>query len=328
VTSRTDTEAIAHARATPVIDEIDHRRIKLRRQGRELVGPCPVCGDGGKGLRSDRFAVHVVKNTWLCRKCPAGGSIIDLVMHLDGVSFEEALAILTERKRYVSAPRPAAVSSDDSHRRAIRLWDEAVPIGGTIAARYLTETRKLVLPQDISPRVLRFHPACPFGEGARHPCLVALYRDIATDAPRAIMRTALTPDARKIDRMAIGAVGGAAIKLSDDADVTMALVIGEGLETTLAGMVFGFAPAWALGSAGAIAKFPVLSGIEALTVLAETEDGGANERAIQDCFDRWSAAKREVFRATSLIGGDLNDALTMAVPSDDADPSAFQRERA
>jgi hypothetical protein len=65
-------------------------------------------------------------------------------------------------------------------------------------------TRKLVLPQDISPSVLRFHPACPFGQGVRHPCPLARYRDIVTDASRAIMRTALTPDARKFDRTALG----------------------------------------------------------------------------------------------------------------------------
>jgi putative DNA primase/helicase len=48
------------------------------------------------------------------------------------------------------------------------------------------------------------------------------------------MRTALTLDARKIDRKALGPVGGAAIKLSDDADVSMGLTVSEGLETTLA----------------------------------------------------------------------------------------------
>jgi hypothetical protein len=119
--------------------------------------------------------------------------------------------------------------------------------------------------------------------------------------------------------------------LSDDVDVTTGLVIGEGLETTLAGMVFGFAPAWALGSAGAIAKFPVLSGIEALTVLAERDADGANERATRECFGRWSAAGRDVFRVTSMIGGDTNDALTMAVacPAGDATaPGSFQRRRA
>jgi hypothetical protein len=354
MTARVDHEAIDRARAVSVVNEISRRGIKLRRQGRELVGPCPVCGDGGKGVRSDRFAVHVAKNTWLCRKCPAGGSAIDLVMHLDRVDFHDAVVRLTGGNHPAPVPQRAAMlpliaaPADDGQHRALRLWDEAAPIAGTLAERYLIETRKLVLPPDISPRVLRFHPACPFGEGTRHPCLLALYRKIEMprsipaviwrqdepdieSEPCAIMRTALTPDARKIDRKALGPVSGAAIKLSDDVDVTTGLVIGEGLETTLAGMVFGFAPAWALGSAGAIAKFPVLSGIEALTVLAERDADGANERATRECFGRWSAAGRDVFRVTSMIGGDTNDALTMAVAGDVDDatqPGSFQRKRA
>jgi putative DNA primase/helicase len=139
--------------------------------------------------------------------------------------------------------------------------------------------------------------------------MLALYQDIRTDAPRAIMRTALTPDARKIDRKALGPVDGAAVKLSEDADVTMALTVGEGLETTLAGMMQGFAPAWALGHDGAIARFPVLAGVEALTILGETGDGGANARAVRECAGRWIAAGREIYRATSTVGGDFNDPL-------------------
>jgi hypothetical protein len=316
VTGRLDTETVERARAMPVTHEIYRRGIKLRRQGSELVGACPVCGDGGKGARSDRFAVSVAKNTWLCRRCPAGGSAIDLVMHLDGVDFRSAIEALTGER--APAPRHAASvqppPADDGHKRAMRLWDEAVPIAGTLAVPYLTRPkleggRGLALPTDISPRVLRFHHDCPFGEGTRHPCLLALYRSISGDEPRAIMRTALTPDARKIDRKALGPVGGAAIKLSDDGDVTMGLVIGEGLETTISGMVFGFAPAWALGSAGAIRTFPLLSGIEALTILAEDDDDGENEKATLECFRRWTAAGREVLRAVASAGGDANDAL-------------------
>ena len=327
MTERLDTETIARARAVPVAHEIHRRRIPLRRVGHELVGACPVCGDGGKGSRSDRFAVHVAKNAWLCRQCRRGGGIVDLVMHLDSVGFQDAVATLAGGKLPSPAPQPtstarpaAAPPSDDEQQKALqsalRLWEEARPIAGTLAEQYLIKPRVedgrgLTLPPDISPRVLRFHPACPFGEGTRHPCLLALYRSIAGDEPRAIMRTALTPDAGKIDRKALGPVSGAAIKLSDDADVTMGLTIGEGLETTLAGMMFEFAPAWALGSAGLIAKFPVLSGIEALTILAETDDDGANKRAIRECFARWNAAGREVYRATPEIGGDANDALMM-----------------
>jgi hypothetical protein len=64
---------------------------------------------------------------------------------------------------------------------------------------------------------------------------------------------------------------------------------------------------WALGSAGAIAAFPVLSGIDAITILGETDDGGANQRAAQACAERWMEAKRDAFVVTPLTGGDLND---------------------
>ena len=37
---------------------------------------------------------------------------------------------------------------------------------------------------------LGFHPSCPFGN-ERLPCMIALVRDIVTDAPIAIHRTAL-----------------------------------------------------------------------------------------------------------------------------------------
>ena len=80
-------ERIARARAVPITDEIRRRRMSLRRVGLELVGACPVCGDGGKGSRSNRFAVHLRKNVSLCRQCNAGGGVVDLVMHLDGIGF-------------------------------------------------------------------------------------------------------------------------------------------------------------------------------------------------------------------------------------------------
>jgi hypothetical protein len=38
-----------------------------RRSGHELIGPCP------RHSGTDRFQLHTVKNTWLCRRCAAGG---------------------------------------------------------------------------------------------------------------------------------------------------------------------------------------------------------------------------------------------------------------
>jgi hypothetical protein len=319
-----DTDLISRARSIPIAHVLRSRSIRLRPAGQELTGPCPVCGG------TDRFAVHLRKQVWNCRQCRRGGDVIALVQHLDGVGFADAVSMLAGGERPRPAPRRApetptaapvdrAAEEDRKQRQALQWWGEAVPIAGTIAEQYLRAPKlqggrnidlsSPMLPPDLSPRVLRFHPHCPFGEGARHPCLLALYRDIATDEPRAIMRTALTPDGHKIDRKAMGPVGGCAVKLSDDADVTMSLTIGEGLETTLAGLLKGFSPAWALGSDSGIAKFQVRAGVEALTILGEKDATGANERAVKECAARWLAADRAIYRLTSTIGGDLNDAL-------------------
>jgi hypothetical protein len=314
MTMRLSSTTIASARTVSIANELARRSITLRREGHELVGPCPRCGG------RDRFNVHLTKQLWRCRRCPAGGDVIDLIRHLDGIGFAEAVARLTgdiTAAGKVSVAEPfSPPSADSGHHAAMVMWHAAVPIAGTLAEHYLTSTRRLELPDDVSPRVLRFHAQCPFGEGVRVPCLIALYRDIVSNAPRAIERTALNPEgtAIRIDgktaRRMRGSRNGAAIKITDDADVAMGLTVGEGLETTLAGMMFDHAPAWSLGPAAAIGTFPVLAGVEALTILGETDDGGANERASAECMSRWEAASQDVYRVMPPAGcGDFNDAV-------------------
>lgn len=324
-----DADAIIRARAVPMQSELARRGVQLPPWVREVIGPCPRCGG------TDRFAIHLRKQVFNCRGCEASGNVIALVQHLDRLSFADAVAMLTGRpleRRHAPpaslpppAPKSAPAPSTESRQAALDLWDRAEPIAGTPAEQYLTRPKReggrgLTLPPDVSPRALRFHGRVWFSDKvsfgpAFHPCLLALYRDLITDEPRAVMRTALAVDGSKIGRAALGSVGGAAVKLSDDADVTMALAIGEGLETTLAGMMDGYAPAWALGSSGAIAKFPVLAGIEALTILMDNDEADSKGRrpghdATLECARRWLAAGREAYRATPLIGSDFNDALT------------------
>jgi hypothetical protein len=74
--------------------------------------------------------------------------------------------------------------------RALAIWNDAQPICGTLAEQYL-KRRGLVVPDECG-RVLRFHPCCPFGNQRRLPSMVALMRNIQTDAPQAINRTALS----------------------------------------------------------------------------------------------------------------------------------------
>jgi len=137
--------------------------------------------------------------------------------------------------------------------------------------------------------------------------MVALVRSVVTDEPQAIQRTRLTAEGAKVARKMLGPARGAAIKVDADETLTAGLHVAEGCETALAGRRLGLRPCWALGSAGGIAKFPVLGGIEALTLLAEHD--GANARAVEECASRWHAAGREVTIIEPTIGKDLNDAI-------------------
>jgi putative DNA primase/helicase len=144
--------------------------------------------------------------------------------------------------------------------------------------------------------------------------MLALMRDIRTNEPRAIQRTALTLAGEKISRRTLGPKMCAAMKLSADEDVAMGLTIGEGVETVLSGMHLGFSPAWALGDAGNMRAFPVLPGVECLTILVDHDENGTGQRAALDCSRRWTGAGREVLRIVpDCCGDDINDVIQRTV---------------
>ena len=88
----------------------------------------------------------------------------------------------------------------------------------------------------------------------------------------------------------------------------MGLAVGEGVETTLAGMMLGFVPAWTLGDADGIKAFPVLAGIEALTIFVDADENETGQRSARTCSARWTAAGREVLRIVPVRPGeDLAD---------------------
>jgi hypothetical protein len=207
---------------------------------------------------------------------------------------------------------PSHDGAGDHTALAMRLWKEAHDPRDTLATVYLA-SRCLTISNDVAGDVIRFHPNLKF-EGACVGAMIALFRDVASDEPCGIHRTFLDGDGRKLYRKMLGRAKGAAIKLDAEESVTLGLHIGEGLETCLAARLAGFHPVWAVGSASAIAAFPVLTGIKAITVLGEVNDGGANHRAAQACAARWIAAGQEAFIVTSLTGGDLNDVWREVTP--------------
>jgi putative DNA primase/helicase len=210
------------------------------------------------------------------------------------------------RERRAQPVKPATPATDNS-ASANRIWQAATHPDprGTLAEHYLNVERHQNLPADLCGRVVRFHALCPW-EKERRPCMVVAFRSIADDTLVAIQRTLLSDDGKKLDRKTLGPCGGAAIKITADEDIEQGLHVGEGFETCLTAHALGLRPVWALGSASAIGDFPVLVGIDALTILGETDKKGSNAKAAIECAARWTAANREVFLVTPP-SGDMND---------------------
>jgi putative DNA primase/helicase len=212
---------------------------------------------------------------------------------------------------------PRAFSDDELLRiaDACEVWDASRDPRGTLAERYLCEQRKLNLPDELAGPVLRFHPRCPWrdentGYTIYVPALIAAFSSIGDDAITGIHRIALNGDGAKRGRRMLGVVCRSAIKLNP---IGEELTIGEGAETAMAARQLGFAPVWALGSAGNISKFPVIEGVERLQILGEM--GAASASAIQFCGRRWHKAGRKVQIVMPETGDDLNDELRAAVTS-------------
>ena len=288
---------IARARSVPIEEVLAVQGHDLRRCGGELIGPCPVCGG------CDRFAVNPKKAVWNCRGCSKGGDVIDLVCHLDGCGFNDAIEKLTgEKSAAFDQSRHAQAKAEDAerqcrqHEKAAWLWSERQPIEGTIAEVYLRQARAITSPL---PPTLGFLP--PRGP-EHHPTMIAAFAlpgeiepGVLGEPPNveAVHLTLLCRDGSdkaEVERqkLFVGSPGNLPIVLAPPTDL-LALAITEGIEDGLTAHQVTGLGAWAAGSAGrmpAIAE--TLPGyIESVTIFAHADKAGQDGAlALAETLDR------------------------------------------
>lgn len=203
--------------------------------------------------------------------------------------------------------RPDPIHVDDTpridveklrkQRDALSMWARSKPVAGTLAETYLA-SRGLTYDGD----ALRFYP------GGR--AMIALITDIVTADPCGVHCTYLDRDGKKTGRKMHGRAGGGVVRLSSDDEVTTGLAIAEGIETALA---VPARPVWATLSANTLERFPVLDGIEALTVFADNDASGTGQRAANACARRWHEAERETtINIINQVGADFADLISEA----------------
>jgi putative DNA primase/helicase len=281
----------------------------LKRIGLALGGQ-----PDGKGWRA-RCPVHDDHNPSLSLR--SGDTVPLLVKCWAGCDPRDILAELRRRgllddERSDWKPRtirtnPRAVEPD---RATLRYLLELLrPIEGTLVDAYL-DSRGLERPP--LGHHLRFLPARP----PKHiwPSMVGIITDFA-DAEHVLSLhfTRLKPDGsskaslpkhEQRSYLAGYRKKGGVIRLCDDADVTLSLGLGEGVETSLS--VFTafrragwFRPMWAALDAGNMAALLPLRGIDQLFIYADR--GPAGEQAADKFAQRWLEAPTEVLVSTAPV---------------------------
>lgn len=263
---------LAEAKALPLRDVIDRLGIVgLRRQGGEMIGPCPVCAG------RDRFGANLRSGVFNCRRCERGGDGIALVQLVLSVDFPAALSWLCGERdlaldpavqaRRMAAARAKQEQQDaDSARHRARaiaaaqeIWQQSGPATGTPVQDYLAKRGITGGALDGVPSRIRFHPNLPYmargdrgwQEIHRGPAMVAAVQ-APDDRLTAVHRTWIDLDqdngklaltwkgealvAKKVQ----GSKKGGAIRITTAP--APCLVVGEGIETTMTALAAGIIP--------------------------------------------------------------------------------------
>jgi putative DNA primase/helicase len=201
---------------------------------------------------------------------------------------------------------------DDARRSeiALTIWQSAKPAPGTPVETYLA-SRGIDLPP---PDALRFHAGLKHPSGGIWPAMVALVTSGAEGRPLAIHRTFLARDGSgkaPVDpqKMMLGPCRGGVVRLADPGDV---LMVGEGIETSIAAMQATGNPAWAALSTSGLRGLGLPEDVRDVIVLADGDAAG--EAAARDCAWRWKREGRRVRIARPPQGMDFNDMLMDRAP--------------
>ena len=329
-------DELDRARAVPVLELAEHHGVKLKKQGAEHHGACPVCGG------RDRFAL-LAKNRWHCRGCGVGGDAIKFQTHVNGLSFVDAVKALigedagTPNRRQPTPEENAARMTREAERRRVeaeeqqrnassvaKIIAQLQPLAGTPGETYLRDVRKIDVNHWAVRRALEDVDTLGWCErvyfreeghelhGQWLGAIVAILTDPTTaERTGGITRTYIHRSVKIGKAKSLGGVGRLGIiRLSPDDEVGGGLHLCEGLETALSGMSdprMNFLPMWAAGSTSQMKDFPVLAGVECLTIVADNDENEASVKAASAAYWRWKDAGREVHIRQPKERGDLND---------------------
>ena len=239
------------------------------------------CTAAGHPDKHPSMTVFDGRDGKLLLKCQSRGCAFE-----DQIAGARALGLLdTGNYRPIRSRRLArqpAPKKSSTLKYAKEIWPEGNPLIDTEGLDYFERERTLDIRDLDLHHCLRWH--------AEKRIVMALMTDPKTDEFIGVQQTIMNDFGIKPERKTLGS--NAVIKLTPHKDVTHGLAIAEGCECGLRVLLLPFAPVWACVNVAVMEAFPVLPGVECLTIFPDT--GEAGETAAKECAHRWSTAGREV----------------------------------
>lgn len=246
-----------------------------------IRSPCPQCDRGPR----DRALAVTTDERGIVSYCHRCGFV-----HAENQD-------VRSHPRLRPIPRERAL---DWSARADAIWRRTRSLAGTLGEVYLSYRGCMSPPRESH---LRYLP----GDDHYPPSLCAAVTDVRTAVPITLHFTRLAENGKgkagtDCDKLLLRGhrKRGGCIRLWPDNSVTHGLALAEGIETALAA-AHAFEPVWSTVDAGNLSTFPVLAGIDALTIFADHDDAGL--AAARECASRWRDASRSVRVLTPRIAG-------------------------
>lgn len=265
-------------------------------------GPCPACA--GK----DRFRFDDKnRGTFICNKCGAGDGI-KLLQLVYGWSFSYAIDMIAMQVGFRSSEycfsRPSNILNHIENAKNIK---QSIPID-TIAQRerYLKSTwssarilsdgdpvdtylKSRGIQLTTYPNDLRFHPNLPYYNDkgiffGRLPAMLALIQNVQNQ--KVCLHRTYLGDGCKADvpvpkklmtPIKPGALRGAAIKLFEPIDKTLALA--EGIETALSYYIATNIPVWSTINSHGLEKVIIPHNVINIIILVDNDKSGCGQKA-------------------------------------------------
>jgi putative DNA primase/helicase len=210
-----------------------------RRLGRSWIARCAAHHD-----REPSLSMREADDGKILVHCHAGCDQEQVIASLRSRGLWPENGLQPSRRSASHAATTSDQHDDDTERSksALKVWQSTRRPYGTAVEKYLG-SRRLDLPW---LETIRFHPCLKHPSGDTWPAMVALVTRGVDDAPLAIHRTFLARDGSgkaPVDpqKMMLGPCRGGAVRLAPAGDL---LMVGEGVETSLAAMQATGHPAW------------------------------------------------------------------------------------